>query len=193
MDFKNSNNLIKNIIQNNEKYIICRPGWGGDGIVPALVKKNMNIPQLYIYQLWNNAGIYFRDNNLQNIDDKNDLLYYTQLVMECYQNSCAFGYMKGAKDFLKILYTMLLKEYKLKMFKREVFDIWRHKENDCWIHLLKNKKVLVVSPFSKLMKKQYDKYGNILFNNKNILPVFDLIPYNSYITAGGNKLHTSWK
>lgn len=193
MDLYNSNELIKNIIQNNEKYIICRPGWGGDGIVPAMIKKNIKIPQLYIYQLWNNAGIYFRDNNLQLAQDKNDLLYYTDVVMECYKNSKAFGFMKGAKDFLNILYTMLLKEYQLKMFKRDVFDIWRFQENECWIHLLKNKKILIISPFSKLMKKQYDNYGNKLFNNKNILPKFNFIAYNSYLTAGGNKLHTTWK
>jgi hypothetical protein len=51
-----------------------------------------------------------------------------------------------------------------------------------WSSSLKDKKVLVIHPFAETIKKQYDK-KDLLFNNKEVLPDFELITYKPYQTS----------
>ncbi len=46
--------------------------------------------------------------------------------------------------------------------------------SDSWLKALNGKTVLVVSPFAKTIEKQYKTKASLLFNNKNILPEFNL-------------------
>ncbi|MFT4305092.1 MAG: hypothetical protein ACMXX8_03285, partial [Candidatus Woesearchaeota archaeon] len=59
---------------------------------------------------------------------------------------------------------------------------WRHK--DPWSKVLKGKKVLVIHPFTKSIKKQY-KIREKLFNDKNVLPKFKLKTLKAEQTLGG--------
>lgn len=55
-----------------------------------------------------------------------------------------------------------------------------------WIEALAGKKVLVISPFSKTIKMQYEK-RELLFHGNQILPEFELIPFQMISTQYGNK------
>lgn len=54
---------------------------------------------------------------------------------------------------------------------------------DPWSSALKDKRVLVISPFEKSIKKQYEKRED-LWENKNILPEFELLTLRTPMSAG---------
>ena len=53
-----------------------------------------------------------------------------------------------------------------------------------WTAVLKDKKVLVISPFSETIKSQYEKRKN-LFKDQRVLPEFDLKIIKAYNVLGG--------
>ncbi len=64
--------------------------------------------------------------------------------------------------------------------------------DDPWSQHLEGKKVLVIHPFSDSIKSQYKKREDI-FDNKLILPEFDLITYKSVQSSADNtKEHSNW-
>lgn len=54
-----------------------------------------------------------------------------------------------------------------------------------WTKALEGKKVLVVHPFAHLIYKQYTEKRTLLFNNPNILPLFDLQVIQAVQSLGG--------
>ena len=60
-----------------------------------------------------------------------------------------------------------------------------------WSYYLKNKKVLVIHPFSQSIENQFKK-RELLFLDKNILPEFELISYPAIQSLGGNDEYESW-
>jgi hypothetical protein len=62
---------------------------------------------------------------------------------------------------------------------------------DPWSKYLKGKKVLVVHPFESSIQEQFLKKDR-LFEDKNILPDFDLITFKTYQTHGGGDTDLSW-
>jgi hypothetical protein len=61
-----------------------------------------------------------------------------------------------------------------------------------WTKALKNKKVLVIHPFTESIEKQYKK-RELLFKNKNLLPAFELITYQAVQSLGGEaSQYTTW-
>lgn len=63
--------------------------------------------------------------------------------------------------------------------------------NTPWSQYLAGKKVLVIHPFSKSISLQYKK-RELLFENKNILPEFELNTYTTIQSIGGNAHYRSW-
>ena len=61
-----------------------------------------------------------------------------------------------------------------------------------WTRALYGKKVLVIHPFEKTIKKQYKNRTN-LFKNQEILPNFELITFKAVQTIGGeNEKFNDW-
>lgn len=60
-----------------------------------------------------------------------------------------------------------------------------------WTRALKGKKVLVVHPFDKTIKSQYD-IREKLFENPEILPEFELLTLRAEQTIGGESRFNSW-
>jgi hypothetical protein len=61
-----------------------------------------------------------------------------------------------------------------------------------WTRILSGKKVLVVHPFVETIKTQYE-IRNLLFEDPNILPTFNLITYKPVQSIGGNPVEfKSW-
>lgn len=61
-----------------------------------------------------------------------------------------------------------------------------------WSAALKGKRVLVVHPFEESIKLQYSK-RNLLFENKELLPEFDLVTLKAVQTIAGNGHKTEFK
>ncbi|MDD4969960.1 MAG: hypothetical protein PHT07_11080 [Paludibacter sp.] len=61
-----------------------------------------------------------------------------------------------------------------------------------WSRILKGKKVLVVHPFAETIELQYKK-RNLLFENQEILPEFELLTYKTVQSVAGNSVpFNSW-
>ena len=60
-----------------------------------------------------------------------------------------------------------------------------------WSSALKGKKVLVIHPFEDSIKEQYSK-KELLFEDKTILPDFELITLKTYQTHGGGNTDLPW-
>ena len=58
--------------------------------------------------------------------------------------------------------------------------------NEPWTKALKDKKILVISPFSNSIKVQYENNRVNIWKNENILPKFNLTTFQSYQTIGDN-------
>ena len=63
---------------------------------------------------------------------------------------------------------------------------------DPWSKYLNGKKVLIVSPFSKTIREQFEKREK-LFENPDVLPYFDLITYSSVQSIGGKCRFANWR
>lgn len=62
-----------------------------------------------------------------------------------------------------------------------------------WSLALENKKVLVIHPFSDIIKSQFQSHRESIFKNKNILPKFQLKTLNPPMTyPGGDLRHLDW-
>jgi hypothetical protein len=62
---------------------------------------------------------------------------------------------------------------------------------DPWSSSLAGKKVLVIHPFEDSIKKQFDT-KELLFEDKTILPDFELITFKTYQTHGGGNTDLPW-
>lgn len=60
-----------------------------------------------------------------------------------------------------------------------------------WTKILEGKKVLVIHPFAKTIKKQYER-RELLFKNPDILPLFDLKILQAVQSLGGNSQFKNW-
>ena len=56
-----------------------------------------------------------------------------------------------------------------------------------WISALEGKRVLVVHPFTDSIRKQYEEKRQLLFNNENMLPKFELHTIKAVQTIAGQK------
>ena len=54
-----------------------------------------------------------------------------------------------------------------------------------WTKALEGKKVLVVHPFARSIEKQYNEQRNLLFDNPDILPLFELSTIEAVQSIGG--------
>ena len=60
-----------------------------------------------------------------------------------------------------------------------------------WSKYLKNKRVLVVHPFEDSIKHQFEK-KELLFQDKEILPDFELLTFKTFQTHGGGNTNLPW-
>ena len=60
-----------------------------------------------------------------------------------------------------------------------------------WSRALKNKKVLVIHPFTQTIEKQYAK-RELLFQHSDILPAFELKTIKAVQSLGGNNQYANW-
>lgn len=180
---------ISKLILKGEPFCVSRPGIGGDGIVPFLVLNNQPINIYFIQKLIYIAGIYFRTDDLSNPKDVEDLITFCQYQLDCYKISdlcaCFFD-----QDIMKPIYSFIESSFQTQLIEYNIIEPYYLK--DPWMKLLKGKNVLVISPFADTIQKQYKK-RHLLFENKDVLPDFNLICYKTHMTLAGNKIHSSWK
>lgn len=73
-------------------------------------------------------------------------------------------------------------------------DLNAYYHDNPWTRVLKGKKVLVIHPFAESIKSQY-KRKELIFENKDVLPDFELFTYKPVQSLGGSKEcldHKDW-
>ena len=182
-----ANKIIYNLIKKNKNFSIARCGVGSEFVFAFdyMFNKNIIPPEI----LHSQAGIYFDESKTETNSDFNyEKELYSQLYLDAIRNCDYLGaWYDWPNNHQRELY--FINKYKLKHFRAEVLDF--QDVEIPWTYALKNKKVLVISPFADIMKHQYKK-RKFLFKNKKILPKFKLHTITALSTSGFNKIGKSW-
>lgn len=121
--------------------------------------------------LCKSAG-FFPEDNIQLLNK------FTDLMLESSKELDILGVWVGLEDQI----PTISKDTLLTGIRR--LEPWFY--NDPWSYNLKGKKVLVIHPFEESIRKQYEK-REYLFENKKILPEFELKTIKAVQTIAGNK------
>ena len=186
-----SNDFLARILSANKPFILCRPGIGGDSMVPYLLKDRGIIDKSQLYALQNNAGIYFRNESLNNKEDVQDLRLYCDIVYECYRKAALCACFSNVPSLIPT-YNKFSPTQRLHNRVVEPFLI--DSSITHWTEKLDNKRVLIINPFADLINKQIEKLPLIWENCDFKLPKnITWITYASPMTLAGNKIDVSWK
>lgn len=168
--------LLKELLTNKKPCMITRFGSTELKILEAADKKKTFNDKLR-YIIRNNAGVFPTDDETLNKFSK---LYFEDI---------------GNIDLLGIWFNPYEDKICDKYCKNSKITTLRNLEpyfsDEPWSYYLKKKKVLVIHPFSQSIESQFKK-RELLFNDRNVLPAFDLISYPAVQSLGGNDDYKSW-
>lgn len=172
-------NIITNKIRNKEPFMMARIGNTELWIVKQFLQKESNIIDQYsdfwLDYLFTTSGFFSKSNTIKDVDK------FAQKHIEAVKN-CDFDLAYGNDELAEGL-KMFIDE--IKKIDGNYYD-WEKLTNpfdNNWYKELKNKKVLIVSPYSKSINLQFRNL-NKLFKEK--YPGFELITYNCVETQLGN-------
>jgi len=182
-DYKNqlldnieTNDFIKKLLLKEEPCMITRFGSNELSFMKSYLKKQ-DYSNKQKYVALNNTGIFPIDNEI--------LDSVAKLYLESTKNIDLLGiWFNPFEDKISNDYCPNAKITKLR-------DLEPYFSNNPWSYYLKDKKVLVIHPFTQSIEKQYLK-KKLLFKNQNILPEFTLITYPAIQSLGGNDEYKSW-
>lgn len=182
LENNSSNILISELIKRNEPFAISRLGiLELRSLCWSLI--NRTIPGHLIGLLQNNAGVYgdnihtiynsffneycesIKNCNIHVVWDTNDLIEQQKIIFDALSTTQLYVTHKTVEPF--------------------------YYDDPCSQHLY-NKKVLIISPFSNTIYKQYYDNRTKIWNNQKILPKFNLITYKSIQSIGNTGPHNNW-
>ncbi len=171
------NALLSNILQDNRIFMACRIGANEMRFIKENIEADFHfrksLKQSTIYAIKNNAG--FFASRLCQKDYK--------LFVDEYKSAINMADIVGV--WYNPLEDYFIKKYgnsEYQLMPRSVYDFWEYEIP--WTYALKDKRVLVVHPFSETIECQYAK-REYLFENPLILPPFELITVKAVQTVGG--------
>lgn len=180
MSQKKTNQYIFNQLMAGKPFMAARFGNTELSVMISVLKRRLfgNTPEISaVFDEWfHNLGELsgFFPNNPALAEDFTDLML----------NSCKYV------DILA-MYHCKLDDYIITEYMPEVkltflnhIEPWRSKQP--WTGALKGKKVLVIHPFVKSIREQYEK-RRLLFANENVLPEFELKTLKAVQTIAGEK------
>ena len=162
-------------ILSGKPYMVGRYGGCENNIVASYYlnkKLGISIPDEKFDMLCNNAGFFPRDKNL--IPDFVHLMQQAGKEVD----------MLGIWNWILEDYIIEKDAPNAQLTRLRFIEPWV--SSTPWSSALKGKKVLVVHPFSETIKSQYENKRELLFNNPDMLPEFDLLVYKSVQSIAGN-------
>lgn len=180
-----ASNVLQNMVASKEPFMASRFGFVEIETMVAVFEylkfgKNKKLADVINKgNIFNNAGFFPKD--------KGEVIKFGKMM---------FDYCKDI-DMLGVWYVpyedyiakKLAPDAKLTLL--HTYEPWNEKEP--WTKSLKEKKVLVVHPFSESIQQQYERREQI-FSNPDMLPEFELKTYKAIQTIGGNidSRYTTW-
>ena len=119
-------------------------------------------------------------------DDKKLLEKFSKIYLEACKNADIFGVWNSSEYEGSAISEFCPQAVLTKMTFLEPYYF----ENP-WSTALKSKKVLVIHPFAKTIEKQYAKREQ-LFENKEVLPEFNLLTFKAENTIFGHENFKNW-
>lgn len=174
------NEVIKSYLSNinNQPFLI-----GRSGIVEMRscfsYYRYGQLSDILKFLLKNNAGVY-------NTDVQHFAKIYTNAI-----SSSDLNVWWSQDDLLEeqtLIYDLFTNNSTIFYHNRSVESYYFDKP---WSQLLKDKRILIIHPFVDSIQYQYTN-KRLLWNNKNILPDFELITYKSIQSIGNTGPHLSW-
>ncbi len=184
LNLKDSNQYLKDLITSNKPFVISRLG---SEILPTfnfLYNNNFNVPEYIV----NNAGIYSQTNT-----KIEDYITYYKVYYNAVNQSDAIAAFKFLNHISKEEDFFIKTKNKPGLSYKVLEPFYSIMENDIpWTHLLKDKKVLVISPFVLSFMKQLNNNFRMFKNQDIFLPEQRFIFYKSFNTSSHNYLHKNW-
>lgn len=87
---------------------------------------------------------------------------------------------------------MMIDEYCLKLRKVTLMALEPYWATNPWTRALEGKKVLVIHPFASLIESQYAEKRELLFQDKRVLPSFELKTLQAVQSIGGESDFKDW-
>ncbi|MGG4491327.1 hypothetical protein [Metabacillus idriensis] len=171
LDMNETNNDIRGAIQNKTPFFASRLGSVELSALNIYYKKK-EWPNSIKQQMSNNAGFFPTDNK--------NLMKFCNLYIN--EIPCI--------DLLGVWYnegeSELFNQYNSRGVITELKNLEPYYSSNPWSAALKGKNVLIIHPFAETIRDQY-KNRQYIFDNKNILPEFNLITLKSVQTISNNK------
>lgn len=86
----------------------------------------------------------------------------------------------------------MITSFNLNLTKVTLLDLEPYWSKNPWSRILEGKKVLVIHPFASLIEQQYKEKREILFDDKRVLPKFDLKTIKAVQSLGGDCEYSDW-
>ena len=184
LDLKESNQYVIDLIKSNKPFVISRLG---SEIIPTLhflYDNNLIVPEYIV----NNAGIYSKSES-----KIEDYLTYYKAYYNAIDKSDAIATFKILSHISREEDFFVKKKNKQGLSYKVLEPFYSIMENDIpWTHLLKDKKVLVISPFVVSFIKQLNNNFKMFKNQYIFLPGQRFIFYKSFNTSSHNYIHNNW-
>ena len=87
---------------------------------------------------------------------------------------------------------IMIDEYCLKLQKVTLMALEPYWASNPWTRALEGKKVLVIHPFASLIESQYAEKRELLFQDKRVLPSFELKTLQAVQSIGGESEFKDW-
>lgn len=172
-----SNEYIFNQFDNNKPFCVGRIGVVELNCIFWKIA-NKKTPSYLLNLLSNNAGVYG-----DCFDEWQEI--YTESIKDCDANVC---WQDDGNIVQCQMVLSALSPDSIKLSNRGVEPFYFKKP---WSQKLSGKNILVISPFAYTINKQY-KNKEKIWNNKDILPDFNLITYQNIQSIGSNGPHANW-
>lgn len=175
-----ASDVIQELLMSNKPVLIARFGGTEIGVVRELKKKKVddeiNIYSEAIQLLLQHGGFYPAT--------KSALLGFRDIYIDLMKDIDVLGSWWVAElSFIKELRNVL---------RVRLEDLEPYIHDKPWTIALRGKKILVVHPFIKSITSQFAR-NDTLFENKDVLPDFDLVTYRSiYEFNIEERRHASW-
>ena len=178
-----SNQYLIKLIERREPFTVTRIG-SIESFVSLDYMKNSKIIKNRVLCLGNNAGIY--------CTDKNDVIHFSKLYFNSVINTTAFAWW--TMEFLQIPQNLMKPKNVPSINTRVLEPFYLCSENQIpWSHYLKDKKVLIVSPFVDSIRKQNESGFRIFSDGRKLfLDGQIFVYYKAYNTSAGNHIHKNW-
>lgn len=176
MDNEEGNSQVLNLLNKNKPFMVGRFGSSEIQTINRYVQKKLNIIKEYKntnrQAICDNAGFFPCKDDL--IDRFSEMMieYSSQLDLLALLKNHDEGYV--VKAHAKAAQLTHLR------------GIEPYYHNNPWSQALSGKKVLVIHPFEKTIKSQYEK-RELLFANPRVLPEFELLTLKAIQTIAGEK------